>query len=28
VRKLSREEVDVLIYNGAAGTKQFFAKRN
>jgi NTE family protein len=28
VRKLSREEVDVLIYNGAAGTKQFFSKRN
>jgi NTE family protein len=27
VRKLSKEEVDVLLYNGAAGTKQYFSNR-
>jgi NTE family protein len=28
VRKLSRDEVDVLIHNGSAGTKRYFARNN
>jgi NTE family protein len=27
VRKLSKEEVDVLVYNGAAGTKRYFTNK-